>query len=283
MRHDDSIVQKFFNMSVASDRARLPLRGPIAAVFDETAEILRRFAYQESLRLRLGGGTVLAARWGHRHSTDLDFHMSRNDMRWVLSSPARIANLNRAFRKIHAPLSPETPYSGVAPQSGTVMADRGGTPVSMFLMSAETHDADGAPQSLEHVGTESRILAASTDVILRGKMDRLRSMRSSGHRWVTARDLYDLVAVTQFEPGALQTILNDLKPYQRSNILNNMRQTPPDFWHTDPRPVTQESMPVDAGSILGCAIRAFEQADESALEDAIVGRSHDGDDGGHAP
>ena len=56
---------------------RIELPEPAASHWADACELLYRIWGGTATRAWIGGGTILAARWAHRQSTDLDFKLSR--------------------------------------------------------------------------------------------------------------------------------------------------------------------------------------------------------------
>ena len=55
---------------------KIELPQPAAGHWTQACTLLYRIWGKTSTQIRIGGGTILAARWGHRQSTDLDFKLS---------------------------------------------------------------------------------------------------------------------------------------------------------------------------------------------------------------
>lgn len=64
-------TQRTLGVRVVATPVSVSLPDPPGGMMPEAVRVLARWI--DPSELRLGGGTVLAARWHHRHSTDLDF------------------------------------------------------------------------------------------------------------------------------------------------------------------------------------------------------------------
>ena len=152
-------------------------------------------APDEIRNLRLGGGTALAMRWGHRHSTDIDYainadlardfiNRARSDLRQELGRMAAEGVIKRSFR--------------VGAQSATwTYADSGAVSVSAARSPLET---DGMDREAD-TGTPM----APVDGILRGKL--VGRVIHGGK--LLARDGYDLCCMFRYAPDVAETLVQE--------------------------------------------------------------------------
>ena len=140
--------------------------------------------------LRMGGGTVLAMRWGHRLSTDVDLVLNgevhqqlilrvRNDLRAELQEMRE----RREIKK----------YRVSARFAGWEYADSG--PISLSASSAQRR-CDGTE-------ADTGIALASTEAILTGKL--LGRVLVGGQ--LVARDGYDLCSAFHHDPSVVRSVL----------------------------------------------------------------------------
>lgn len=135
----------------------------------------------------LGGGTVLAARWGHRLSTDLDFFMPQDSFDQSITH--RAPDVEAAMR-------------GVA--FGTIV-----TPNHMQCVmrdtSVEVSVSVASPNALGTAATSDEaahgVGTQTTSAILLGKIAG-RMMRQGR---ATVRDIYDLCVAERLDADALRT------------------------------------------------------------------------------
>ena len=133
----------------------------------------------------LGGGTVLAARWGHRLSTDLGFFMEQDAFDHAIMR--RAPELGAALRGVAfgAVVTPN--------HMQCVMRD---TSVEVSVASANAlGPVESSDEAVHGVGTQT------TSAILLGKIAG-RMMRQGR---VTVRDIYDLCVAERVDADALRS------------------------------------------------------------------------------
>ena len=149
----------------------------------------------EFRNLRLGGGTALSMRWGHRHSTDIDYalnadlargfiHRARSDLRGELGRMAAEGEIKRSFR--------------VGAQSAAwTYTDSGPVSVSAARAPLETEGMDWEADT----GTPT----APIDAILRGKL--VGRVIHGGK--LLARDGYDLCCMFRYAPDVAEALVQE--------------------------------------------------------------------------
>ena len=170
----------------ATGRIELPA-GP-RELFEAAEPVLSEFfgAY------RLGGGTILAALWGHRHSTDVDFFAEPSHYQAVFGKAGR--ELERALvSRVPGVLAER---SWVEPEA--VFLDCGDSG-EITLMPAPRFLPENAAAGV--VGS-SRVAADGVEEILGGKV-----RRWMGAGWYRIRDLYDVAFARRAGPAALSRVL----------------------------------------------------------------------------
>ena len=187
---------------------RLP-RGPDELLEAVRAPLGRAFGGEE--HLRLGGGTALAARWRHRHSTDVDLFVAHDryrDFRW---------NTGGRFT---------LDLTAAAPVDRLVIGDDG-TYISFHGRGGHvTIDvADGLPFDPRSSDTArgTRVPLETTAEILAKKL----LFRMARDHELPPRDLYDIAVARQRDPAALQTALDALRNEQLAEILEVFKDQPP--------------------------------------------------------
>ena len=200
--------------------------------------------------IELGGGSVLAAAWDHRRSTDIDL--------WVA--------LGRAGRLGQAARSEEEWIVLVAPPSSTI--DRSQT--SWTQVDAKL-SLDGVPISLftshiPHTGQGKRQMmrgtifgAATTDEILAGKMTQ-RWLDPRGGM-IPIRDVYDIAVARTLEPRALERVLRGMTGDQRKGAASRLRELPEGWETEDPKPVLDAKFDVDLKGAIEELAEALEAGD----------------------
>ena len=187
---------------------RLP-RGP-----DELLEAVRRplgRAFGGEYNLRLGGGTVLAARWQHRHSTDVDLFVDSDayhDFRWDTGRRFTLA------------------LTAAAPVDRLVVGDDG-TFISFHGLPGHVtiHVARGLP-----FDPRSSDTAHGTEIPLETNAEILAKkflLRMAIGRQLPARDLYDIAVARERDLVALRTALDALRTEQLAEILKLFKDRRP--------------------------------------------------------
>ena len=144
-------------------------------------------------KLHLGGGTVLASRWQHRLSTDLDFFLHT-------THPSDARTLLSAIRKRIKQPTDTYALTDIHIAGGHLSFKTGNTRTSIFTTLPQT---DKHSEQREHV---THILLESTEEILAKKL----YGQIIGNGEFTKRDFYDFCVAEIQEPDALNAILQSL-------------------------------------------------------------------------
>lgn len=179
----------------------LTLPEPAAGLWKASRDVLSELMPEErSWERHLGGGTILAARWNHRESTDIDV---------VTRSVFSLEGLAEPIAKAmdgHVEL--ETPERVV------IRKGKGKLDVNM----TEIEPAEGLEPTLIDGQVES---VMSTTQIVRGKLNRM----TPG----PVRDAYDLIAASQIDGGSLAAAYNMLKTSGKLVIEATLRSANEDL------------------------------------------------------
>lgn len=204
----------------------------------------------------MGGGTVLAARWNHRESTDIDLFVSAEGMRRLLDDGGAL--LQVAADRLGLKRAEFDPWGAFL--SGTVSGTSFSLAASEFLRQGIRREAV--------LGTRFR--AASTEEILAGKIcGRLHQVNPDGSSpRPPVRDIHDIVVAALLSPGAVQSVLDGLPQKGRRFIAQGLRSHPPGGYGKDPKPVTQERHRVVYAEAVQELADAIEAGDESLLPSA---------------
>lgn len=196
-------------------------------------------------RIRLGGGTALAARWGHRHSTDVDLFVD----------PEPYAELYRNSQRFCTDIEQ---HAGAVEQLGvgpgyTMIALRGGE-----ITILTTHPLTRRPISSDTVrGT--RIAVETTAEILAKKL----AHRLSVYHIFVPRDLYDIAVARRFDPEALDTAIATIPPPNLDDIRAQLGLLGPTWADSHRQPLLRPTHPDD-------------DADSVAIVQRVIGRHLDG-------
>ena len=173
--------------------------------------------------IRLGGGTVLAARYGHRTSHDLDY--------WFTETAAeRLAQTANEYV-----------WEMMMGQAGELRTDRGAAEAGCggkirgveFSLgpTGEREWTDGG-QPIQGSGLK----AQSTVMILAGKITKRWTTQRRGG--IPIRDLVDVAIAARIEPEALDTILRTSDAEERALVIENLKATPANQHEIDRKPIT---------------------------------------------
>ena len=180
------------------------VRGPFAvAIGDES-------------RLRLGGGTALGLRWGHRLSTDLDFFIGLADYERAGDA---IADLGEAFEG-RADIAGLESHGG-----GFECLVAGRTPVSLFPAAAITR----FPVSSDTIDGSRVRLEATPEILAKKLLHRVgeREVVGRARRIAPARDVYDLAYASRYHPAMFEAAVEGLRPEVLVHASRHLRATHP--------------------------------------------------------
>ena len=174
--------------------ASVTLRPPLSHLFRDAMEVLSAFVREKDMRL--AGGTALAARWDHRHSTDIDLVCDRETFPQNRIREIRDRLLAMRLRGHE--------ITGIAARHGFVGWKTPHGPVSFVPSRLENF-----PRLTDDIrvdGTNVRL--ASVEAILYGKL----SGRLVGRGRAATRDGYDLAAALLIEPDKARWLLDRYDP-----------------------------------------------------------------------
>ena len=175
--------------------------------------------------IRLGGGTVLAARYGygHRTSHDLDY--------WFTETAAeRLAQAANEYV-----------WEMMMGRAGELRTDRGAAEagcggkirgVEFSLGPAGEREWTDGGQPIQGSGLK----AQSTVMILAGKITKRWTTQRRGG--ISIRDLVDVAIAARIEPEALDTILRTSDAEERALVIENLKATPANQHEIDRKPIT---------------------------------------------
>ena len=170
--------------------AAVTLGPPLSHLFREAMEVLGAFVREKDVRL--AGGTALAARWNHRHSTDIDLVCDRE--KFPQNRIREIRDHLRAMRRHGQKIT------GIAVRHGFVGWKTPHGPVS--FVASRLEDFPRLTDDIRVDGTNVRL--ASVEAILYGKL----SGRLVGRGRAATRDGYDLAAALLIEPDKARWLLD---------------------------------------------------------------------------
>ena len=192
------------------------LEAPLAEAFEAVRGPFAAALGAES-RLRLGGGTALGLRWGHRVSTDLDFFVR----------PGDYDRARDAIAELGAALGGREDVGGLkrAPGGGFECVVGGRTPVSLFPAFSVTR----VPVSSDTVDGSGVRLEASTEILAKKLVFRVgvSEVGDKVRRTAPGRDVYDLAYASRYHPEAFEAAAAAVERVVLVRARRHLRQTHP--------------------------------------------------------
>lgn len=173
---------------------RLQLPEPASALWSRIREPLQRALASRGapMELRLGGGTVLAARWRHRRSHDIDVVVPDKTNLWTYG--AALDEAMAALGAVRYGYSPRHKQYRAAFSEGSTKQTLEIWPNDPEPRGAEcTADVDG----------DSQIVLATAQ-ILKGKLERGEN--------ALARDVIDVITAERLDPASIESAVNAITP-----------------------------------------------------------------------
>ena len=201
----------------------------------------------------MGGGSVLAARWHHRISTDIDLFVSPAAM---LTLTTKNSLLYQAVLNLLQGVG----EANIEAFSGFLSGEIKETPFS--LAASEFIREDRA--AFEKIATTD-FQAATNEEILEGKI--MGRLHRRGNQPVQApiRDLYDIAVAARLAPGVVNRVLGGITTKGRSVIARDLRFLPGNLHEVDPKPLLKPRYQVEREGLAGAVATAVEAGDESLL------------------
>ena len=210
-------------MKVDALQGVLQVPDRLAPAFERLLQLVAQLE-RAHLPLYLGGGTILACRWSHRISTDLDLYVRRGD----------IANIGPALHKLLKAAATAEPEVFDDPSlyghSHAVAALVLGVECTLY---PNTH-LRAKEVERECVGDRS-ILAATNEEVMLGKIGGRLRMIDARHPMLPIRDLYDITVGGVLDPEAVQAGLTSIPLPLRERIANAVENVPFDLHRIDPK------------------------------------------------
>ena len=196
---------------------------------------------------------MLAARWNHRVSTDIDLFVSRASM--ILLTTERSLSYQGALNQLQG-----IGEASIEPLSGFLSGETGGTPFSLAA-SEFVRDEREALEIVE--GTCFQ--AATNEEILSGKL--MGRLHRSGAQPSVApmRDLYDIVVAAYMDPGVVDRVLGGITSRGRSVIAADLRRLPENLYQDDRKPILSPRYDIDMHGLASEVAAAVDAGDETLL------------------
>ena len=183
---------------------RLP-EGP-AELFEAVRETIGKYLGGEH-HMRLGGGTALAARWAHRHSTEPYTHLH-----------ARREAFVREIQRRAGPLD----MIRVRPLNAKILLP-GGSEVTLFTSPVLTDRA----RSDDTVRGTNVPLESNAEILAKKLAGRM-----IGEPPLLARDLYDFAVARHHDPGAVKTAMKNIDTSDLRQLKHDLERLPQRWFHS---------------------------------------------------
>ena len=187
-------------------RAQIVIPGNPGIVLGRIAPVLSEWLGGDGCAL--GGGTVLAARWQHRVSTDIDlFTDLERYQRAIVRQREKVASKLRS-------LVARTGHGSVEVERGWLRVQFVEAPVALMTIPRPTiRDPYCEWVQGTEVPTES-----TAEILARKVQSRILDLGA-----FTARDLYDLLVAREQDPDALRRVLASITAEERTAIASELR------------------------------------------------------------
>ena len=198
--------------------------------------------------VHLGGGSVLAAAWAHRRSTDIDLWMPHEEAEQV----TRCARNEGEWRLVVCPDKGTIDKERTRWAEGSAALTLNAVPVSLFT----THFAQ-ARLKFRQMMRGTIFGAATTEEILTGKI--IGRWTESGKNLIPIRDVYDIYVARALEPVALDKVLRKMREREREQAAARLRALPQDWHEADPKRIIEPAFDLElrgAGTRLADAIES---------------------------
>lgn len=187
----------------------MTLPEPARSLWMKTADALEdelKTHLREYKGWRIGGGTVLAARWGHRRSTDIDIKLRADAGLRVLKTSGD----PETARRFHERMKELGAVSIAEMHEDLIVVNFPTGRIDIF----QSDDAMKEGQMREQLEHRTDPVASNAQ-ILHGKMG----------RWARSptRDVFDVAVANELAPEALETAVNGLPPDSTREIRATWR------------------------------------------------------------
>lgn len=176
--------------------------------------------------LRLGGGTALAARWAHRHSTDVDLYVDHriHQRLFVSGLPADLHQLTNG----RALVTSAPDLTRIDLPDGEITVD-------------SAHSRTERPRSRDTVRGTAIGMDTNAEILAR-KL----AYRMLGSPGFIAGDLYDLAVARRHDAEGLATALDTLPRDNIVSLQRVLRAIDQDHLNTSTRPLLRPTHPHEA-------------------------------------
>ena len=186
------------------------LQPEVQVAFKAAARVIAEILPPQSAVL--GGDTVLAVRWHHRSSTDLDFFVDAEAIDTILVNPSRRNEVNDYFTDLQHDNQIDLDDSTGASHDG-IRFWISGTPVTAVRQSVRPIDSITEIESQTNVRLES-----SADILHKKLISQLIAWGS-----LTPRDVYDILVASLLDFNSLEKAHQAMNSTGRARLLDTLQ------------------------------------------------------------
>ena len=205
--------------------------------------------------VHLGGGSVLAAAWRHRQSTDIDLWVSHEQVGRMTT----LARNDEEWKRIMRPTVGQIENVETSLTQASARMTLNGVPISLFT----THFA-GRMEKNRQMMRGTIFGAATTEEILSGKI--IGRWGEAMREEIPIRDVYDIYVARTLEPNALKQAMGKMTREQRRTAASQLRALPENWHEQDRKPVIEPRFDVELRGAARRLAAAIEEGDWTRIE-----------------
>ncbi len=206
-----------YNQQTGMKYPEVTIRGSPGVVLARVAPTLLSLFGADSIVL--GGGTVLAARWNHRVSTDIDLFTNLEHYQ------DRVADRRETVASTLCRLLSDAADGAVEVERGWLRIHFPEGPAALMTIPRPTI-RDPHPEIA--AGTDIRT-ESTAEILARKLQSRMLDLGV-----LTDRDLYDLLVARERDPVALRRVLTSVTDAERAAIASELRSLPGNWSSGEP-------------------------------------------------
>lgn len=181
-------------------------------------------------RFRLGGGTALAMRWAHRHSTDVDLFTDRGSYK-------RLWQRRDAFKPAVVESAGPTEVLAVRRWNTKIVLLEGGE-VTLFTSAPQTDE----PRSTDTIAGTKVPLETNAEILAKKLWGRMLDSEQ-----LLLRDLYDFAVAHHHDPNAADAALQHIDVSDLQQLKRELETLPQGWRHrSGQRPLIRPTYPQEA-------------------------------------
>ncbi len=159
--------------------------------------------------MRLGGGTALAMRWAHRHSTDVDLFTERE-------AYTRLWRRRDGFKR-DVEERAGTPQVFAVRRWNTRIVLQGGGEITLFTIGPQTEE----PSSADTIAGTRVPLETNAEILAKKLWGRMLDSEE-----LLTRDLYDFAVAQRHDPDAVKAAMNHIDVSDLQQLKRELEALP---------------------------------------------------------